>query len=571
MATEAAAGADRASALTGYVDGVFNGQVIGWCCHADDPATRLTVEAFVDGIAIGAATAELPRDSVARAGFGDGRYGFEIPLPARLADGGEHRIAVRLGQTTLPPTPAFAAGEHRDRAGAVWESTTFAPEPAQEAGAATADGDRTPAAPTVGSSEPVVVHLAGYVDGVVDATIRGWVADPGVPDSSIAVEAFLDGLRVGASAADDRRPDVARQGLGERHGFRIPLPEPLTPGRHELEVRTAAEGRRVPLAREYVVLGPERTPVQDVELHEPPEGTRADAARPSHALLGTDGWLFPWSSARAFDALRGARAMPRAALERQLDRILERSDLVRAGGGTLIEAVVPAKLAVYDRQLPPGVALEDRGRPADELAAALRDDNGVELLDLTLALRQAIGHGPLFTRTGVRLTWLGGFYAYRCVAKELAKTLDGLRPLPPAALSLRAEELEPVPDSLADLPRLVSLGDEMALVGTAARDEPREGRPVLDWRRLEADYVVPAPELAAMAGPEASLLRRRAADQGRTALLIHDGSAEPMLPFLAGHFDELLIVGGDADVRALMRLLSPAAVLEVIAEASLLS
>ncbi len=567
MATDAIPSA----ALAGYVDGVFDGQVIGWCCRVDEPERRLAVEAFVDGISIGDATAELARENVARAGFGDGRYGFEIPLPAPLADGGDHRIAVRHGDRTLPPTPAFLTGGHRADEAGRWGSTRFAPDPGDDPGAAVPAADRRREPPTVGSSQPAVVHLTGYVDGVVDAAIVGWVAEPGVPDSPIAVEAFLDGLRVGASAADDSRPDVARQGLGERHGFRISLPERLTTGRHELEVRTVAGGRRVPLASDCVVLDAGRSPVAGVELHEPPAGAHADAARPSHALLGAGGWLFPWSSERASDTLRGARPMPRAALERQLDRILERGELVRAGGGSLVEAVIPAKLAVYAEHLPPGMVVEDRGRPADELAAALRDDNGVELLDLTLPLRQATRHGLLFTRTGVALTWLGGFHAYRCLAKELAKTLGELRPLPPAGLALHTDELEPVPDSLAGLPRLVSLGAETAAVGTAASDEPREGRPVLDWRRLEADYVVPAPELAALAGPSVALLRRRSPDSGRTAILIHDGSAAPMLPFLAEHFDELLIVGDDADVRALMTLAPPAAVIEVLAEATLLS
>jgi hypothetical protein len=556
-------------ALSGYVEGVLHGRVVGWCCDRAEPASRLTVEVYVDDLLIGTGTADLQRESVARAGFADGRYGFEIALPSALADGGVHQVRVRAGGLALPPTPGFIPGARRGEAEGPWLTTTFRPvSDAEPAITADEPAARRHAKPTVGSSQPQPVRLLGYVDGVVAGRIAGWLADPSAPEESIPVEAFLDGVMIGVSSADERRPDVARQGFGERHGFRIELPEPLVPGTYVLEVRTAAEGRRVPLASDYRVLDFDQRPMPGVELKEPRPGAPTDPAKPISALLGLGGWLFEWPSARVFNIIRGADPMPRAVFERQLARILERREMARATGVILIEAAVPAKLAVYAEQLPAGLEVDDRQRPAEQLAAALRDENGVELLDLTAPLRQARHHGTVFAATGAGLTWLGGFHAYRCIAKELAKSRPGLEPLAPAALEL--DELEPLPDGLAGLPRLVWIGADTVAAGIAADDEEREGRPRLDWRHVAADYAVLEPELAGHAGASASLLRRREPDRGADAVVIHDGAAATLVPFLAEHFDDTLIVGGDADLDALVQSMRPAVVLEVVAEASLL-
>jgi hypothetical protein len=548
--------------LAGYLDGVFNGRVMGWCCRPDDPEARLEVEAFVDGRSVGTATAAIERPSVAAAGFGDGRYGFAIALAAGLADGGEHRVAVRLGDHTLPPAPDFVSGRPREASDPAWTQTRFVPEPGRSPAST---GDERP-----GAQGPVPGrHLAGYVDGIVADTLRGWVADPADPELSHPVEAFLDGVRIGASPADESRPDVARQGLGERHGFRIPIAPGLGPGSYELRVRTVRGARPVALAGGYAVLDADRRPVPGIELHSPPAGGDAPG-RTSHALLGTGGWLFAWPGRFAFDTLRGARRLPGAALAHQLDRIHIRGELGRGADVRIVQAVVPDKLAVYAEHLPPGLDLVERDRPADRLAAALRDENDVDVLDLTLALRQAKDHGALFSATGSALTWRGGLHAYRAIAKELAKTLTELRPRPALDEALHTDQLEPVPDSLAALPRLVWLGDDTSLVGSAAGDEPREGRAALDWRRIAAEYVVPEPALTAQAGGHVAVLRRRQANRGRSLLLVHDGAAAALLPFLSDNFDELVIVGPDADVGGILALRRPAVVVEVLAESSLL-
>lgn len=573
-----------ASAISGYLEGVLHGDVLGWCCDLRRPALRLEVEVFVDGAVAARARADDAREGVARAGFGDGRYGFRVSLPRTLADGGSHRVAVRASGVPLPPTPTFIPGARRGDSEGIWLTTTFAPE-ADDADASVppppqpvvpqvadppaADPGAEPGAvvaPGPGEAGPRGVR--GYVDGVVGGVIVGWVVDSARPDMAVAVEAFLDGILVGESVAGEGRADVARQGFGANHGFRIDLPEPLEAGRHALEVRTATDGRRVPLAGDCVVLDEQERPVAGVELQDPHPGLLGGSPLPSHALLGLDGWLFDWPNRRMFHMLRGASPMPRAVLERQRARILARRDGVRAAGTTLVEAVVPAKLSVHREQLPGGLEVDDLGRPTQQVAAVIGDENGIDVLDLLAALRHARRHGPVFTPLGGGLTWLGGFHAYRRVAKEIAKSLAGIDPLRPGDLKLG--EPEPVPDSLADLPRLFWIGVDTIPAGVPSSDEEQAGQPSLDWSTLPGEHVVVPSELRPVAGEAPVLLRRREPCGGPDALVIHDGVASTIAPFLVEHFERVLLVRGDADLEGLLAAFAPVVVLEIVAEPSLL-
>ena len=572
--------------MHGYLEGVLHGEVLGWCYLPHEPQIRLEVEVLVDERPVARGLAALPRDGLVRASHGDGRYGFRIPLPAALADGGTHRLRAIAREVSLPPTPQFIPGKRDADIEGPWLTTLFASDTREASGSnGTSPGGTSTDLESIASQAPQlgdqrdrereprgnaasIRKPLGYIDGIVADKIVGWVADPTQPEVSIPVEAYLDGVLVGASTAEESRGDVARQGYGERHGFQIPLDGALSEGEYLLEVRVADNGRSVPLASDYVVLDDRERAIEGVQLKTPLAHGVSAAPGPTGALLGPDGWLFEWRGTRVFDMLRGAEAMPKAVLDRQLSRVLARRDTVGAAKAALIEAVVPAKLAVYREQLPAGLETHDVRRPADELVAALQDENGVDVIDLAVALRHAKRYGSVFPRTGRDLTWLGGFYAYRCIAKELAKSLRDLEPLTRATLSLA--EPEPVSDSLHDLAHVVWIGTQALVAGVAAGDQEREGQPQLDWSVRSVEYSVLAPELAAYAGSSPALMERRERDRGRDLLLIHDGAGARLAPFLAEHFDRTLIVAGDCDLTALLAVLKPAVVVEVLAETSLL-
>lgn len=545
----------------GYVDAIVRGEVRGWCWRPDDPAERLEVEVFVDGEKVSGATADQLRESVAHAGIGDGRYGFNAPLPGHLADARSHRIRVLAEGVHLKFSPSFGHVAEPDEP---WALTPFEPElpelPEADADAVEVDVDTSAAA-----AEEREPEIRGYVDGIIGDEIRGWVVDQGDSGRQLDVEAYLDGVFIGSKKADEERADVAGKGFGAAHGFRFKLPTPVTPGEYLVEVRTYPERFRVPLITDYKVLDHARTPVEGVSLREPSVGRTVQA---SQTLLGSDGWIFEWPGMRVFQILRGEQLMPRPVFERQLERIVGRRDAAQAAGITLLEAVVPSKLAVYPDLLPGGLEVFDSGRPAGELAAALNDENGVELLDLTVSLRQARSRGLIFSRTSRGLTWLGGFSAYRVLAKELAKRGSPIDPLPVGSLKLGQPEA--VPDSLADLPRLVWVGLGTVPAGPAVEDEEREGQPRLDWAGLGVEYAVIPAGLASDAGRGAAMLVQREPGVRPDALVVHDGAAATIIPFLAHHFERTLVVEGEADIASLMARLEPRVLVEVVSERSLL-
>jgi hypothetical protein len=71
----------RAPELIGYIDNVSKGRVTGWVCDRTRPEARFNVEILSAGAVIGVVRAETLRKDLAKAGVGDGCYGFQFTLP----------------------------------------------------------------------------------------------------------------------------------------------------------------------------------------------------------------------------------------------------------------------------------------------------------------------------------------------------------------------------------------------------------------------------------------------------------------------------------------------------------
>jgi hypothetical protein len=435
------------------------------------------------------------------------------------------------------------------------------------------------------SGGPVMVakppsEIRGYVEGVSGNELFGWVVDPTQSDASVEVEARFDGISLGRMVASLDRPDVARAGHGAAHGFRFALPAPPEAGDHTVEVRTVHGNLAVALEKAYVVVTANGATVEGIKLRPATHTVAKPLAAPREVLLGRDGWLFEWPGLRTFHILRGADECPAQFVAAHLERVQEREAAVGDAGGTLLEAIIPSKLAVYPEHLPAGMSVDFSRRPADLVVAAARDLNTVDVVDLQAPLRHAKARDDVITRTGRGLTWTGAFAAYRSLAKQLALRIPSLEPLPREALKLG--ELELVADSLIALPRLgwTGAGTFSAAVGA---EEEQEGEPRLEWSSLSTEYAVIEPALAELTGRDAALLRPRGAAEsadatasdraGGTALLIHDGSAARLAPFLAEHFDLTLVIvaAGDIRIEPLLTELRPTAVVEVVAEQTLLA
>jgi len=92
--------------------------------------------------------------------------------------------------------------------------------------------------------------LEGHVDFADRATVLGWARDTARPQGVVVLEVVTDGQVIARVPADQPRPDLAREGLGEaqaRHGFAVRLPRPLAARRPWLlEVRRADGGAPLP-------------------------------------------------------------------------------------------------------------------------------------------------------------------------------------------------------------------------------------------------------------------------------------------------------------------------------------
>lgn len=102
--------APEASTPVGRVDRAQDGAVSGWAWRAAAPTWRVAVRVFVDSSLVGSAVADLDRPGLARQDIGDGRYGFQVPLPESSLGPGPHHLRVQAeGDVNLPPTFSYTS------------------------------------------------------------------------------------------------------------------------------------------------------------------------------------------------------------------------------------------------------------------------------------------------------------------------------------------------------------------------------------------------------------------------------------------------------------------------------
>jgi glycosyltransferase involved in cell wall biosynthesis len=89
------AGVHCTGALEGYLDVVNGETVAGWAWQPDHPAEPVRLEIVVDGGVIAQVVANRERGDVRRAGYGTGRYGFELTLPKPLSPFSRHVVQAR--------------------------------------------------------------------------------------------------------------------------------------------------------------------------------------------------------------------------------------------------------------------------------------------------------------------------------------------------------------------------------------------------------------------------------------------------------------------------------------------
>lgn len=114
--------------IRGHVDQCDAGLIEGWVLDEDHPDTRVKLEIFVQGRAVGECVADILREDLKQAGLGDGRIAFSFPLPDILPAGALDDVVLRISGSDAclpirPPTearPSAAVGGRVSRFGGLW-------------------------------------------------------------------------------------------------------------------------------------------------------------------------------------------------------------------------------------------------------------------------------------------------------------------------------------------------------------------------------------------------------------------------------------------------------------------
>jgi autotransporter passenger strand-loop-strand repeat protein len=207
-----------ARACRGYIDHVDRGCIIGWAMDDANPAARVTVRLRDNGVVIGTARADHPRDDLRDNAIGNGGHGFVFTIPGGLAPGAPHEITAETTDGTQ------LAGE------ASWSAT-----------------------PTQAQDKSTVLRC--HVDLINRNRVLGWALNQAAPGHPLALRIMVNGMQAGQTLANRYRRDVAESGQGNcafEHTFLPPL-DPFA--RHSIELRCESGGA---LLAPPVVLEPTR-------------------------------------------------------------------------------------------------------------------------------------------------------------------------------------------------------------------------------------------------------------------------------------------------------------------------
>lgn len=174
--------------IVGCVDGLHRGQVRGWAMDADKPGSRLMVR-MVDasGAVIAHGLADRYRADVQKAGYGDGYYGFALPVAGAEAVRSARFVCGSTGTELPKPSPG-----HRRAAKTIQKGS-------------------------------YTLYLDGAAAGPV---LTGWAVDRHCPKERRLLCLRADRKLLGEQRATLYRPDAIDAGSDGFHGFCLPLPRP---------------------------------------------------------------------------------------------------------------------------------------------------------------------------------------------------------------------------------------------------------------------------------------------------------------------------------------------------------
>ncbi len=202
------------TAFQGYFDGVDGLTAVGWAWNPDKPEERLEVVILADDVPVAEGVADQFRDDVLQAGIGDGRYGFKIKLPERLADDKDHEIKAEIKNTER----------------------------------------------ILGKTKLILNKIKAYkgnFDGIKGLYVIGWAYNEINPQERVEVVILTDDVPVAEGVADQFREDLLQAGIGDgKHGFCVKLPDFILDNtEHEISVVYKKNKGVLPSSpKEYIAL-----------------------------------------------------------------------------------------------------------------------------------------------------------------------------------------------------------------------------------------------------------------------------------------------------------------------------
>jgi hypothetical protein len=179
----------------------------GWVVDCRAPDEPVEVDICEGDRVLARARTDEYRD-LSIAGFGKGRYGFDIPTPASLRDGRQHIVRVRVSGTDLELSDTPRVIPH----------AAVRPSPHGYQGYTDPHG------------------YQGYTDC---EWVSGWARDRDQPDAFVEVDVYDGSVLLGTTRADQFRQYLHDTGVGTaRYGFDFLLPTSLRDGKpHSIRVR----------------------------------------------------------------------------------------------------------------------------------------------------------------------------------------------------------------------------------------------------------------------------------------------------------------------------------------------
>ncbi|MFZ2055091.1 MAG: hypothetical protein WAU81_12965 [Candidatus Aminicenantales bacterium] len=169
-------------------------------------------------------------------------------------------------------------------------------------------------------------------------------------------------------------------------------------------------------------------------------------------LVGRDDWYFITQN-RTLDDFLGIIRLSASELNEIKDVLEERKGWLAMFGIKYLLTVAPAKWEIYPEKVPVNLNRVSARTVLDQIAAFLKDNGGIDLLDLRKPLRELKNSYRVYSRADTHWNSVGLFAAVQEIKKRLADWFPGI-----SADSLESYDIKEDVEYSGDLARMMGLG-----------------------------------------------------------------------------------------------------------------